>query len=98
MIDGPAQLSRLCRSGNNVLTSFIPEPYVLKPDAIDFKSYPQRESSGTRSSDGYCRWISLRVYSRGCLTACWPELVAVIRYFGRYRTDWIRNGMLLVDE
>jgi hypothetical protein len=24
-----------------------------------------------------------------------PELVAAVRYFGRYRTGWIRDGVLL---
>jgi len=24
-----------------------------------------------------------------------PELVATVRYFGRYRTGWIRDGVLL---
>jgi len=24
-----------------------------------------------------------------------PELLAAVRYFGRYRTGWIRNGVLL---
>jgi bifunctional non-homologous end joining protein LigD len=33
--------------------------------------------------------------SRGGVVPVRPELVAEIRYFGRYRTGWLRDGVLL---
>jgi hypothetical protein len=45
-------------------------------------------------------WQLLEVLRRGPSTRSGlvpvrPELVAAVRYFGRYRTGWIRDGVLL---
>lgn len=40
-------------------------------------------------------WLRAGPESRSGLIPVRPELVAAVRYFGRYRTGWICDGVLL---
>jgi hypothetical protein len=52
---------------------------------------------GLANKDLWARLERLRIgpATRAGLVRVRPELVAAIRYFGRYRTGWIRDGVLL---
>jgi len=52
---------------------------------------------GSGGKDLWQRFDRLRAgpSARSGLVRVRPELVAVVRYFGRYRTGWIRDGVLL---
>jgi hypothetical protein len=38
---------------------------------------------------------TVSIYDRSGMVPVRPELVAGVRYFGRYRTGWVRDAVLL---
>jgi hypothetical protein len=80
------------------ISAFVVTDYI-EGEAIAVTELARRCASAGRAGEVWPRpglWPRLdRLRVGAGVVPVRPELVAGVRYFGRYRTSWIRDGVLL---
>jgi bifunctional non-homologous end joining protein LigD len=89
--------TKVSEEGAFVITGFIPREAVAVAEMQGGVLVPVGQVKfGLANKDLWQRLEGLRIGpTTRSVVRVRPELVAAVRYFGRYRTGWIRDGVLL---